>query len=171
MGDDSYFLFLKPDNGDNLDYSIMLQINMTMYALINWFWVTGLVTMLFSIRNVADQTMTKWECFLITILWTVSLTWMHVLNWLESYHTCIRTMKDHDTLSFVYRASYWTGIVRNLLTMGITSYYSWKAYRNEEYTFATLGEAHEATSDFVLQDFNLLLSSFIPRHCFEQYLR
>jgi hypothetical protein len=57
---------------------------------------------------------------------------------------------EKQKLTDLYRVSYWLVILRNLLTMLITSTFSFILYRKEKYSFAGLGEAHEATSDFVL---------------------
>jgi len=70
-----YFVVLHPGPGSNLYYEIILQINMTAFALLNWLFVTFLIIMVFSIRRVSDQTLTKRECRAITVLWFLSNVW------------------------------------------------------------------------------------------------
>ena len=164
-----YFVVLHPGPGSNLYYEIILQINMTAFALLNWLFVTFLIIMVFSIRRVSDQTLTKKECRAITVLWFLSNVWQHYLNWKNNYSSCLRKY-DEKELEMLMRATYWSIMARNFFTLLITGFYSFKLYWREQYAFADLGEANEATQDFVLQDFSLLLNSFVPRQCFEQYL-
>ena len=99
---------------------------------------------------------------MVTALWLISICISQITNQMEAYYTCVHR-PEPETLKLLYRTSYWVVVVRNILTMVITSLFSCLLYRKEQYSFANLGEAHEATTDFVLQDFNLLLNSFIPR--------
>ena len=44
--------YLAMHRGETTTYSIILQMNMAMYAVIHFIFITGLVCMLYSIRNV-----------------------------------------------------------------------------------------------------------------------
>ena len=101
----------------------MLEINEVSFYLCNWLIVFGLVLMVYKIRHINDTTKIKSEC-------AVVVAWLLVLAFANNVtFAYFKVQKCHDSSTYVWTGhaaitiTYWSGIVRDLVTMLITLYF------------------------------------------------
>lgn len=120
-GDDWFWFFDSPSQFEELYI-----INVLVFYMVNWLFLMALVTMLYFIRHINDETMIKRECAFIVATWVLFSTCQYVVYTYSQVALCYSNVNDTISAQFTYILI----LGRDITTLIITSYYSIKVNSN-----------------------------------------
>ena len=150
--------------------SILENINRSIFYIANCSGLLIIISMVFRIRHVADETLIKKECAMIVVVWIVCSIWVFGTFISETLADCVGGWTYTDALRVSYQVSYWSIILRNVIVTGITLYFQFRVSRSNLYYSRLLDADNRDTTKVALADFEMLLVSVIPYKAFARFL-
>ena len=105
-------------------FAILESLNRVVFYVVNAMVLLVIISMVFRIRHVVDETLIKRECAWIVFLWIICSFWVFCVAINDVLGYCNwGILSEMDAIRVTYFLSYWTLIIRNIAILGIILYF------------------------------------------------